>query len=129
MACLYTSSIKDNRNRRQPLTDKFDDWVGHLNTLLARGGGNLNDPIFKSSNALALPGGNVEVSSSSTHNKEISSESAFSLYVRCVTYHFLSSPLVFQRLNDPNNGTKALNGPPLRSFCLPPSVKYAQVAG
>ena len=30
--------------------------VGHLNTILARGGGNLNDPIFKSSKARALPG-------------------------------------------------------------------------
>ena len=33
------------------MTDKSDDKVGHLNTILARGGGNLNDPIFKSSNA------------------------------------------------------------------------------
>ena len=30
------------------LTDKSHDRVGHLNTLLARGYGNLNDPIFKS---------------------------------------------------------------------------------
>ena len=36
---------------------KSDDMVGHLNTILARGGGNLNDPIFKSSNAFALSGG------------------------------------------------------------------------
>ena len=36
-------------------TDKSDDRVGHLNTILARGGGNLNDPIFKSSNACGLP--------------------------------------------------------------------------
>ena len=49
------------------MTDKSDDRVGHLNTILARGGGNLNDPIFKSSNAQALPGkeggrgGDVEV--------------------------------------------------------------------
>ena len=28
---------------------------GYLNTILARGSGNLNDPIFKSSNARALP--------------------------------------------------------------------------
>ena len=27
-----------------------------MNTILARGGGNLNDPIFKSSNARGLPG-------------------------------------------------------------------------
>ena len=36
------------------LTDKFDERVGHLNTILAHGGGNLNDSIFKSSNAGAL---------------------------------------------------------------------------
>ena len=39
------------------MTDKSDNKVGHLNTILARGGGNLNDPIFKSSNARGLPGG------------------------------------------------------------------------
>ena len=39
------------------MTDKSDAKVGHLNTILARGGGNLNDPIFKSSNARGLPGG------------------------------------------------------------------------
>ena len=39
------------------MTDKSNDRVGHLNTILARGCGNLNDQIFKSSNALALPGG------------------------------------------------------------------------
>ena len=41
------------------------DKVGHLNTILARGGGSLNDSIFKSSNARGLPGGggDVEVSS------------------------------------------------------------------
>ena len=48
--CWYVST--------RHLTDKFEDWVGHLNTILAQGGGNLNnDPIFKSSNARALPGG------------------------------------------------------------------------
>ena len=31
------------------MTDKSDDMVGHLNAILARGGGNLNDPIVKSS--------------------------------------------------------------------------------
>ena len=36
------------------MTDKSDDKVGHLNTFLPRGGGNLNDPIFKSSNARGL---------------------------------------------------------------------------
>ena len=57
LACLYTSFIKDDRSRRRHLTEKLDDLVGHLNTTLARGGGNLNDPIFKSSNARALPKG------------------------------------------------------------------------
>ena len=63
LACLYTSFIEDVRSRRRlffkkgHLTDKFDDRVGHLNTILARGGGNLKDPIFKSSNARLLPGG------------------------------------------------------------------------
>ena len=44
---------------------KSDDKVGNLNTILALGGGKLNDPIFKSSNARGLPGGGggVEVSS------------------------------------------------------------------
>ena len=37
------------------MTDKSDHRVGHLNTILAQGGGNVNDPIFKSSNARALP--------------------------------------------------------------------------
>ena len=41
------------------MSDKADDSVGHLTNTLARGGGNLNDPIFKSSNARALPGGGV----------------------------------------------------------------------
>ena len=39
------------------MTEKSDDKVGHLNTILAIGGGNLNDPIFKSSNTRGLPGG------------------------------------------------------------------------
>ena len=39
------------------MIEKSDDKVGHLNTILAIGGGNLNDPIFKSSNARDLPGG------------------------------------------------------------------------
>ena len=40
---------------------KSDDRVGHLNTILARGGGNLSDKIFKSSDARALPGGGGEL--------------------------------------------------------------------
>ena len=43
------------------MTDKSDDRVGHLNTILARGGGNLNDPIFKKSNAPALSGGMLKL--------------------------------------------------------------------
>ena len=38
------------------MIEKSDDRVGHLNTILARGGGNLNDPIFKSLNARGLAG-------------------------------------------------------------------------
>ena len=38
------------------MTDKSYDRIGHFNTILARGAGNLNDPIFKSSNA-RVPGG------------------------------------------------------------------------
>ena len=38
-------------------TDKSDDRVGHLNTILAGGGGNLNDPVVKSSNTRGLPRG------------------------------------------------------------------------
>ena len=37
------------------MTDKSEDRVGYLNTILTRGGGNLKDPIFKSSNARPLP--------------------------------------------------------------------------
>ena len=36
------------------LTDRSDDRVGHLNSSLAREGGNLNDPIFTSSNTRAF---------------------------------------------------------------------------
>ena len=39
------------------MTDKSDDRVGHLNTILARGGGNLNNPILKSSNSRFARGG------------------------------------------------------------------------
>ena len=39
------------------MTDKSDDRVGHFNTILSRGGGDLNDSIFKSSNARGLPWG------------------------------------------------------------------------
>lgn len=71
LACLYTSFITDDRRRPTTivlrdgghLTDKSDDRVGHLNTILAREDGNLNDSISKSSNACGLPGGGVEVSS------------------------------------------------------------------
>ena len=66
--------ITDDRNRRQLFfrrgvwQTKSDDRVGHLNIILARGGGNLNDRIFNSSNARGLPEGeDVEVSIWSTH--------------------------------------------------------------
>ena len=54
--------IKYGRSRRglflsQGMTEKSDDREGHLNTILTRRGGYLNDPIFKSSIAGALPGG------------------------------------------------------------------------
>ena len=39
LACLHTSFIKDDTSRRRHLTDKFDDWVEHLNAILARGAG------------------------------------------------------------------------------------------
>ena len=38
------------------MTDKPDDRLGHLNTIFAGGDRNLNDPIFKRSNARGLPG-------------------------------------------------------------------------
>ena len=47
-------------------TDKPDDRVGHLNTILTQRVGEFNNPLYKSSNARALPGrrkGGVEVSS------------------------------------------------------------------
>ena len=34
--------------------EKADKSVGHFNTILARGGGNLNDPIFKTGHLAAL---------------------------------------------------------------------------
>ena len=64
LACFYTSFIKEDTSRRRHPTDKFDDWVGHLNTTLAQGDENLNNSIFKSSNARkGKGGGDVEVSS------------------------------------------------------------------
>ena len=45
------------------MTDKSDDRVGHLNTMLARGGGNLNVPIFDIRPGDGGVGGVVEVSS------------------------------------------------------------------
>ena len=68
LACLYTSFITDDKRRPTTivlregghLTDKSDDRVGHLNTILAREDGSLNDSIFKSLNACSLPGGGEE---------------------------------------------------------------------
>ena len=47
------------------MTDKSDDKVGHMNTILAIGGGNLNDPKFKCPGFAGGGGGggDVEVSS------------------------------------------------------------------
>ena len=39
------------------MTEKCDDRVGHLNTILALGDGNLNEIIFNISNVRALHGG------------------------------------------------------------------------
>ena len=55
-ALLQTTGTDDDCSLgRAFVRQKSDDRVGHLNTMLARGGGNLNDPIFKSSNARGLP--------------------------------------------------------------------------
>ena len=55
---FLTNGVSDVSN-----ADKSDDKVEHLNTIWAQRGGNLNDPIFKSSNDQDLPGGKgVEVS-------------------------------------------------------------------
>ena len=57
---LDIASVSDWRTKKVfkswAQKDKSDYRVGHLKTILARGGGNLNDPIFKSSNACGLPG-------------------------------------------------------------------------
>ena len=39
------------------MTVKSSARVGYLNAILAQGGGNLNNSLFKSSNARGLPGG------------------------------------------------------------------------
>ena len=39
------------------MTVKSSARVGYLNAILSQGGGNLNNSIFKSSNARGLPGG------------------------------------------------------------------------
>ena len=39
------------------MTVKSSARVGYLNAIVAQGGGNLNNSIFKSSNARGLPGG------------------------------------------------------------------------
>jgi len=41
------------------LTIKSGTWVGHLNAILGQGGGCLNEPIFKSSNAWGVAGGGM----------------------------------------------------------------------
>jgi len=59
-ALLKTTGPDVDCSFRALLTDKSDDRSGYLNIFSARGDGNLNDPIFKSSNAR---GKDVEVSS------------------------------------------------------------------
>ena len=55
---LETTRTDDNCAFKEGhLTDKSDDRVGHLSTILARGGRNLNYPIIKSSSARGFPGG------------------------------------------------------------------------
>ena len=48
--CFGMFTHKLHWRRQEPTTESDDDWVGHLNPNLALGGGNLNNPIFKSSN-------------------------------------------------------------------------------
>ena len=52
------------------MTVKSSARVGYLNLILAQGGGNLNNSIFKTSNARGIArggGGDVDVSNRSTH--------------------------------------------------------------
>ena len=41
------------------MTIKSGTWVGHLNAILGQGGGNLNEPVFKSSNAQGVAWGGM----------------------------------------------------------------------
>lgn len=43
------------------MTIKSGTWVGHLNAILGQGGGNLNEPIFKSSNAQGVAWGMLKL--------------------------------------------------------------------
>ena len=50
MISFFGAGVANSYNhvfRRRLLPDKFDDWVGHLNTLLARGGGNLGGGVLR----------------------------------------------------------------------------------
>lgn len=57
LACIYKTLVRDDISLRRHLKDKFDYWVGHLNTILTRAGVSLKNPIFKSSNSRAFPWG------------------------------------------------------------------------
>ena len=74
------------------MTEKYDNRVGHLNIILARGGGNLNDPIFKCLNARALSeggvGGDVEVSGWSAHNIRVVTRYIFRNWSHNFTQNF-----------------------------------------
>ena len=55
-ALLLKTTGADNHCYLGGAGHKSEHRKGHLNATLARGRGNLNDPVFKSSNARALPG-------------------------------------------------------------------------
>ena len=62
------------------LVDKSDHKEGHLKTILARGGGNLNDPIFKSSKVPPGVGGMLKF----RVDRRLSESAAKSVFRFCV---------------------------------------------
>ena len=82
------------------LTDKSDDSVEHLNTILAQRGGNLNGPIFESSNIRALPNGGGEGKVKVRVDRRIKSEKIFQDTIMLVIFiktdlHCLKVALIF----------------------------------
>ena len=57
LACLYTSFISDQRSRRRHLTDKFNNGVGHLNTVFGLRGREFERSHLQKLKCRALPGG------------------------------------------------------------------------